>query len=317
MSIFKDWKAISHGSCMDGSAVGILFKVFGGEDISFTSPTGGGLSVGQNVNDVAKEWLYNDPRKLLLADISVSAETAKLLDGRKYDIILLDHHASAYHLKQYSWCEIQDPNVRCGSKMLYDWIRKQLLKTFDSGLLKVSLDRLEKYERFIELVNDYDLWDKKFGLLTANLAALHYDCLGQKLFIERFLQNPYPDLTSEEKYVIGLNEYKRQEEIAQKKKHVQIVNKVIDGKEKRVGFIAVSGFYNEVAEALYTDKELNIDLVVMIYGNRVSFRAPERSGIDCSKLAEKFRGGGNLRSAGTNLSNILGKTPLEAVMEKM
>ena len=120
--MFKNVKLITHIGCLDGSGCCVLYKFFGGEDISFTSPTGGGSSVGQNVNDLAKEWFYNDPRKLLLADISVSAEVAQLLDGRKYDIVLLDHHATAYHLKQYSWCEIQDPNTRCGSKMLYDWI---------------------------------------------------------------------------------------------------------------------------------------------------------------------------------------------------
>lgn len=253
----------------------------------------------------------------MLTDISISPEVAQLLDGRKYDIVLLDHHASAYRLKQYSWCEIQDPNTRCGSKMLYDWIRKQLLKTFDNSILKHHLDNLEMYGRFIELVNDYDLWLKQFGQETANLAALHYDCLGQKLFIERFLDNPRPELLDNENYLIWLNKNKREEEIKQKKRHVQVVNKIIDGKERRVGFVSVNGFYNEVAEALYTDKDLNIDLVVMLYGNRVSFRSPERSGIDCSKLAEKWGGGGNLRSSGTSVNNILGKTFLEMIVEKM
>jgi len=315
--MFEDWKALSHGSCMDGAGVGVLFKFFGGKDISFTSPTGGSSSVGQNVNDLAKEWFYNDPRKLLLADISVSVEVAQLLDGRKYDIVLLDHHATAYHLKQYSWCEIQDPNTRCGSKMLYDWIRKQLLKTFDNSALKHHLDNLERYKRFVELVNDYDLWNKQFGLETADLAALHYDCLGQELFIERFLDYPKPELLSQERYLISVQNHKKEKEIEQKKKHVQVVNKLVGGKECRVGFVSVNGYYNEVAEALYTDKDLNIDLVVMLSGNRVSFRAPERSGIDCSKLAEKFGGGGNKRTSGTNLSNIIGSTPLEMVMDKI
>ena len=317
MPIFKDWKAISHGSCMDGSAVGVLFKFFGGQDITFTSPTGGSSSVGQNVNDVAKEWFYNDPRKLLLADISVSAEVAQLLEGRKYDIVLLDHHATAHPLKQYSWCEIQDPNIRCGSKMLYDWIRKQLLKTFDNSILSHHLDDLESYKRFIELVNDYDLWNKQFGKETANLASLHYDCLGQKLFIERFLDNPRPELTNEENYLVWLNKSKREEEIKQKKKHVQVINKIIDGKECRVGFVSVNGYYNEVAESLYEDKDLNLDLVVMLYGNRVSFRSPARSSVDCSKLAQHFGGGGNIRSGGTSLSNMIGSTTLDMVMEKM
>ena len=315
--MFKNVKLITHIGCLDGSGCCVLYKFFGGEDISFTSPTGGGSSVGQNVNDLAKEWFYNDPRKLLLADISVSAEVAQLLDGRKYDIVLLDHHATAYHLKQYSWCEIQDPNTRCGSKMLYDWIRKQLLKTFDNSALKHHLDNLERYKDFIELVNDYDLWNKQFGRETADLAALHYDCLGQELFVERFLDYPNPELLSQERYLISVQNHKKQKEIEQKKKHVQIVNKIIDGKECRVGFISVNGYCNEVAEALYIDKELNIDLVVMLSGNRISFRAPERTGIDCAKLAEKFGGGGNKRTSGTNLSNIIGSTPLDMVMEKM
>lgn len=306
MSIFEGWKAISHNSCMDGSAAGVLYKTFGGKDISFLSPS--------QVDEKVREWLNNDSRKLLLADVSVSVETAQLLEARKYDIVLLDHHKTAYPLKQFSWVEIQDPNIRCGSKMLYDWIRKQLFKQFDNSLLAWKLDRLEVYERFIELVNDYDLWNKQFGKETADLAAFHYDCLGQELFIERFLDNPSVVLTNEEKYLISVNNHKKQKEIEQSKKHIKIVNKLIQGKERRVGFVSVSGYHNEIAEVIYSDTELNVDLVVMLFGNRISFRAPERSGVDCSKLAEEYQGGGNIRSSGTNLSNIIGSTPLDMVI---
>lgn len=124
------------------------------------------------------------------------------------------------------------------------------------------------------------------------------------------MKNPNPQLTNEENYVVELNKHKRDEEIRQKKKHVQIVNKMIEGKERRIGFISVNGYYNEVAEALYTDKELNIDLVVMLYGDRVSFRSPERSGIDCSKLAEKFGGGGNKNTGGCSMRNLLNNIDL-------
>lgn len=308
MSIFKDWKLCTHNGCIDGSLVAVLYRAFGGEDIHFVSP-------GSDVDDTALELFHNFSGKILLADVSVSIETAKILDVRKHDVVLLDHHSTAIPLKDFSWCEIEEKNERCGSKMLFDWIRKQLFSRFDNGLLKVQAEKLEKYERLIEFGDDYDRWKKQFPKETEQLSLFH-SCLGQQLFVDRFIQNPSPVLKTEELYLVSVNEYKKQQIIRQAKKDVQVLNKMIDGKERRVGFLSNRGYHSEVAEAIYDDLELNVDLVVLV-GDRISFRAPARSDVDCAKLAAKWRGGGHKKSSGVSLRNVMMNTPLELVMETL
>ena len=305
--IFKDCKLICHRNCSDGSLASILFKIFGGKDISFVS------SSSQEVDEAAKEALNQFPGKVFLVDVSVSLETAKLLDSRKYDFILLDHHKTALSLSQFSWCEIEKENKRCGSKMFFDWIKKETYHRYDNGLLKVNLEKLKEYESLINLIDDYDRWIKQYGQQTEDIAFL-FMCLGQELFIERFVKFSSIELKSEEKYLLKINERKRQLFIQQKQKEVQIVDKFIQGKSRKVGFVLAYKNQNELAEAIYTN--FDVDLVVMV-GNRISFRAPERSDVDCEKISKKFNGGGHLGSSGCSLSDIIGKELLEIVKEKI
>ena len=299
--MFEGYKLVSHKNCADGSACAILFQFLGGKDVVFVSP-------GEHADEVALDLFHNFPGKIIFADISVSLDVAEILDGRKYDILLFDHHKSAIPLKQYPWCEIEENNTRCGSMMFFDWIRKELWN-------RDALSLLDSYKRFIELVDDYDLWSKTYGQETEDLAAL-FLCLGQKLFVERFLNDASPDLLSKERYLLDVDRKKKEHLLLQKKKEALVFIKHIQGKDRRVAFVTAKSHNNEIAEAIYNDADLDVDLVVLV-SDRVSFRAPARSDIDCSVLAASFGAGGHRLSAGSSLKNIIGVDLLDLVASKI
>lgn len=88
---------------------------------------------------------------IIIGDISVSKETAKMLDklakNNKAIILLRDHHSSAEWLNSYSWAYVSETDSNgvpnCGTKLLYNAV---------GGLLPVALDTL------VETINDWDCW---------------------------------------------------------------------------------------------------------------------------------------------------------------
>ena len=310
--MFEDYRLVTHRNCADGAATAVLFQNSGGKDVIFVSP-------GQNADEVVTDLYHNFPGKVIFADISVSLDVALLLDARKHDFVLLDHHVSSVPLKKFSWCEIEEKNTRCGSMMLFDWIKQQqnklIYKSRSLGITTLQKEHLNEYRRFVELIDDYDRWVKAFGQETEDLASL-FLCLGQKLFIERFLKDPSAKLQNKERYLLEVDQARKQDLLKQKKKDVKVYIKHIQGKDRRVAFVMVHDHHNEVAEAIYNDQDLAVDLVIIV-GDRISFRSPERSEVDCSKLAASLKGGGHIHASGTSLKNVLGVDLTDLVASKI
>jgi len=298
--MFKNTKLVTHKGCLDGSGCAILWRALGGraEDIIFTSP-------GGPVDEVAKDLFHRFDGKVIFADIAVEKSTADLLNARKNDFLILDHHKTSLPLVGFDWCEIEIENKRCGSQMFYDWLAEE-------EMLDPTFRTLIGYDKLIMLIDDYDRWQKLYSG-TAEVAQLH-GCLGQEMFIDRFVDHPKTDLLPEERYLLTVDTKRKEGFIKRKKKDCQMVNQVIDGKDCRVAYVVVDIYQNDVAEAIYSDSEMNVDLVVMINPEKVSFRAPDRNVIDCSKIASLQGGGGHLKAAGVRMERLLGTTLLETVI---
>lgn len=295
---------ITHKGCMDGSGCAILYKVLGGQNVYYVNP-------GHDATDrVVKDLLVDQNKQVLAVDISISAKLAKELFTKNVTLpfLMLDHHKTALPLLDLNIpCIHVCNNTACGCRMLYETV-------MEDGQNK---EKLLPYKDLIEFIDDHDRWIKHYR--ESDDLALFHNVFGQKKFVERFVKNPSPVFSSEEKFLIALEKEKMEEEITDKKKAVQanIYNRKIKGKDYRIGFLYGVRFASSTGAALYSDPELNLDAVIMVGGNTISMRAAKMSEIDLSEIAALNGGGGHAKASGFPLSFLLGTELIEFVIAKM
>lgn len=298
---------ITHKGCMDGSGCAILHRVLGGQNVYYVNP-------GHDATDrVVKDLLVDQNKQVLAVDISISMKLAQKLFVNKLSsmtlpFLMLDHHKTALPLTalQLPFLQVCN-NTACGCRMLYEAV-------MEDGKNK---EKLLPYKDLIEFIDDHDRWIKHYR--ESEDLALFHNVFGQKKFVERFVKNPSPVFSSEEKFLIALEKEKMEEEIADKKKAVQsqIHNRKIKGKDYRIGFLYGVRFASSTGAALYSDPELNLDAVIMVGGNTISMRAAKMSEIDLSEIAALNGGGGHAKASGFPLSFLLGTELIEFVIDRM
>jgi oligoribonuclease NrnB/cAMP/cGMP phosphodiesterase (DHH superfamily) len=294
---FSNTKLVTHKNCWDGSASAILFMAVGGrrENILFSNPD------HESVDEIAKDLYYGWSDEILFVDVSVSEEMADLLRTRS-NILLFDHHKSAIPLAKHKFCTIDKNNDNCGSKLLYNW------------LLSLGFDTIKVYKDFIDGVDDVDRWQHNIPY-SKDVGALH-GILGVNLFIDRFMKNTSVSLTNEEKFTINLDNVKYEDFLQEKKNAVVVRDKKIDDVNYRIGFVYAGGAYrSRLGNDLCKDQMLNLDAIVMISNDYVSFRSVGK--VDVSRVAEIYSGGGHKSAAGCCTSNIIGKSLLNMVADKI
>jgi oligoribonuclease NrnB/cAMP/cGMP phosphodiesterase (DHH superfamily) len=289
---------------MDGSVCATLFLAAGGprENIYYCVPD------HEYVDEKVAELLETWDGPIILADISISHSLAEMIAARNKDVYLFDHHKSAIPLVEFDFCEIDVDNTRCGSKVFYDWLVKEFKHT--SEIHKILL-----YKDLVEAADDIDRWIHAIPR-SMQLATLHR-ILGQKLFVDRFTRDPGTVFSSSEKFMLQIEEEKKEEFIQGKKKSVQVFTKTLDGHEVKIGIVVASDHESELGHAIYDDPELGVDIVIMISGKKLSMRSRSGCPVDLSKLTHKYGGGGHRNAAGCQLSKVIEKDLIELVAEKL
>ena len=307
----NDYKLLTHKGCMDGSSTAIAFLIAGGkiENIIFTNPN------HDEADDKLRDIIEAGYSNIVVADCSISYDFAKEIDVayKNLNIVLLDHHKTAIPLTEFKWCHIDKENTASGAMMLYDYLKKQ-------GCYDFCKQDSEAWDRFFSYVDDHDRWCKNYPE-SEELAILH-GIIGQKIFIERFsiVRNNFDVLNDEEKFLIKIEKNKIAEMIEDKKREVKdfIVVKNIKGRDYRFGFIGgAAKFTSQIADALYSDPALNLDVVVLVSAVAISLRCKKGSEVDLSELAKLNLGGGHRAASGFPLTSLLGKSLVEFVCENM
>lgn len=110
---------------------------------------------------IEQEELFKSYHRVFITDISISRPVANMIDilDRSKRVELFDHHATAYNLNKYDWCDVRvfyDPdNPACktsGTEMLYDHLDQY--SYFDA----FNYVTRKNIIRFVEIVRDYDTW---------------------------------------------------------------------------------------------------------------------------------------------------------------
>lgn len=303
-SDYKEWTLVTHKNCMDGAGCAILYRALGGkeENIHFVNPN-------HEQSDAKVKELLESGLNVLGADMSISTNLVQqLIDSRDIQYFqLLDHHKSAIPLEKFGLSNlvIDKENTRCGCKMLYEHL-----------LTDINGDKIKPYKDLVDYIDDHDRWMK--NIPESDNLAMFYMTVGQKMFIERFVKNPSIEFTNQEKYVIEIEKNKMEEEIREKKRHVQSAthSKKINGKHYRIGFVTGVRYVSSTGNALYSDPTLNLDAVLLVGNETISLRCGKDSELDLSSLSKKFGGGGHKAAAGFQIKGLLGKSVIDMIVEK-
>jgi oligoribonuclease NrnB/cAMP/cGMP phosphodiesterase (DHH superfamily) len=297
---FSRVKLVTHKGCMDGSAAAILFLVAGGkrENIVFCHPS------HYQMDDAVKDLMDSTGNPILVVDTSISIELAEQIEFLKRDVTLLDHHKSADDLKKFSWCSVD--HSRCGCLMFYDYIYRSI---YVDQYTKVA-----KYSQLICAVDDVDRW--QHNIPESKKVAFLHNILGQNLFIDRFLKNPSIEFSDNEKYLLEIDESRRNQYIQEKKNDLVVITKQIDGHQVRIGCVRADNHQSFLGNDICEDLNLNIDIALMIGLHSISLRGSSNCPVDLSALAKKNGGGGHKLAAGCSVSKILGEELLDLIMSK-
>lgn len=286
---------------MDGSTSALLWMAIGGrrEDIYFSHPN-------HEATDELVLDLISQGKDVIIVDLSISLSLAEQLNERKASIQLWDHHKSAIPLDKFDWCFIEKENQKCGCRMFYDY-------TLTS---EIALRGLPAYKDLVMLADDYDRWIKQYNPETDDIASLHW-LLGQKLFMDRFAADPSTILSSEEKYLLSIEEQKKKEFIERKEKEALLYPVTIDGQNYEVAVVEANSNQSQLGHYLCETSALFADFAVMIGTKGISFRKKSSCPVDLSVLAKQFGGGGHEAAAGASVANVLGEEFVDLVWGKI
>ena len=253
-----------------------------------------------NVNQKILGWLQNYDNKIYdtcyITDISVSEETAKVLNNTDLNLCLLDHHATATELNKYGWCEVRSVDrfgvPTSGTDMLYE----HFLAPANESL-----------RQFVKAVRDYDTWqwvktpDGEFSKSLNDLLTIY----GRDRFIRKALLtlsfNSFRRdfITEPDAQILQLEQEKIDRMVAEKNKEIR-ANSLFGYK---AGVVFAEEHISELGNKLCClNPELDFIVLVNMAAKTISFRTIKD--IDLGKdIASRFGGGGHPKAAGAAISD--------------
>lgn len=301
MEDIKNTVLVTHANCPDGSACAVLFRKSGGRasDVYFVGPD------NTKVDDLVLRLLRTTNKNIIVADASLTYGTALELDSSENStrVKLLDHHKTAIPLKVFSWCFVDERNEKCGSRLLFEYLKNN------------CQEDLNDYYEFVMCTDDKDRWVNR--IKNSNITHNLHNLYGQREYISRFLNDPKVQTTEKENILLEHELKKKEEYIERKKKNIYKIIKNIDGKYYKFGFVAADMHMSDLGDQACNDPELGIDVLVMLTTERASIRRSVDCDLDLADLASLNFGGGHAAASGFNLDTIFGEQMIKFVASKM
>lgn len=243
----------------------------------------------KNVDKVVTDLAYSrDEIVLYIADISIREETAELLIERGIDVLLIDHHKSAEKLKKYAFAIVEDGC--CGARLLYEYILNNLHKFY------VDVEELKRYEPFIDLINDHDLWLHK-NKKSERLNDL-FKVMGIDRFVDRFDNNPFVEFSEGEVLLMEIERDKMNRYVSEAIKHTHYG---IDGNGNHYALVYAETYHSQIGnDIVYGNHDIDYCVIINSKDGIVGLRS---RGFDVLQIAEGFGGGGHPRSGGFTIKD--------------
>lgn len=267
--------------------------------------------INSKVNNRLDEGIENVER-IIIGDISVDAETAQRLDnyyGEGYfELMLVDHHATAEFLNSYSWAEVHEKVEdieRCGT-----W---QLAK---------KLGLYSDFQTFVDAVDEWDTWK---WVESGNLAGKKLNTLlsvvGHDKFSDYILglyesgvlldtENMFTEWASSvietKETIIKKNAKSAEDSMWTSKLRIRYEDNKYD---YLTGIVFVNSDISDIAQIILENHpELDILMLVGLPRN-ISFRTRKNLEVPLGYIAKDVtgQGGGHPQSAGAVIGSGLFK----------
>lgn len=298
-------KVFSHND-LDGYGCNLIIKAaFPSDEVSVTNVN------NSNADKTIKKFFdtgeYFDYDTVYITDVRVSEGVAKLIDrvivNSDLQVRLIDHHVDAIRLNEHCWAKVQiekQGEATCATSLVYRELEYKLEKAYETG----SIDKQSLLE-LVETIRRYDtwLWETKYNDMRAKQLNDLYNILGTERFIPlldkiaKVGEFNLDCLLSEYKLILDLEQEKIDRYVS--RKNSDITPYLIKG--YKAGVVFADQYISELGNRLAT---LNpeFDLIIMIAGSNVSYRS-RKPGVDCSKIAKAFQGGGHALASASAITN--------------
>lgn len=280
---------------LDGVGCGVLHKAAFG--VNAETHYCGYHNVDEKIINRLKELDGELPR-IIISDLGIKEQTAKIIDNYKGEKILLDHHVTN------TWLQEQ-----------YDWA---IIDKDASGTLLVfnHIDEVPReYVGFALHVDDYDRWLHVMPY-SKDLNRLLF-IIGIVRFERRFLTNEKVEFNETEKLLLEL-------ESESVDRYVDKVEKGITvyylNDDKRFGLGFAERYHSEAAHELMNRLDLEAIALIDVNYKKVSFRSKPH--FDVGSIAKRLGGGGHKNAAGAefnykDVKDFSPRYPLYGVLDSL
>lgn len=263
---------------LDGTGCGVLFKGSVGSKAQVLHCN------YDNVDKVIQETIAfirknrTDRPQIIISDIGINEDTAKVVDRYEGERLLLDHHGT---------------NMWLG--LSYDWA---FIDEQESGTLLMyhHMDVPEKYERFAIMVDDYDRWIHA-NPNSKQLNRLFF-VLGINRFEERCLEREEPtEFDKTDELLLEIEDDNLERYINRTEKQLTVVPLSDDN---QLGIVYADRYQSELGHELLD--RYDIQAVAMIDPNKKTVSVRSVKKFDVSHIIERLGGGGHKNAAGVGFN---------------
>ena len=259
---------IYHNKCRDGlCAAWLLLKVYPGSELV-------GADYGDDPPDV-------EGREVFVVDFSYPRDVLLAMKRSASSLLVFDHHKSAAEqLAGLDFCIFDE--AKSGAGLVLHWIRE---KGFGRGWLGVDW--------VVEYVQDRDLWLNR----EPHSASINAYIRSFELSIESFEAISNAGITEARSTGRRIQDYRLR--IA--REHLESSFRTfVDGYIVPVVYCSDPDLISDVGAMLALDEAFSVCYMMKVGQVKYSLRSDE-NGLDVSKIAEAFGGGGHARAAGFKL----------------
>lgn len=302
---------------LDGYGCAILARLVAGDDnvnISYC----GYYDINEKIKAFINKKEYMKFDYIFITDISVNDEVALLIDSVQedceYKFYLLDHHPTAMNLSKYNWTRIQiEDSIEkvCGTSLFYETLTQY-------NFIASSKD----LDLFVEKIKRYDtwLWHDKYNDIDAKHLNDLFKIYGPSNFSNNYIfrlrssnLNRFELFTDIDKFLIELEENKINKYIFKKEKSMEVREKEINGKIYKFGIIIADDYISEMGNKI-SAKHPELDFIAIVSSLKtISYRTTKKD-IDLGNdIASYYGGGGHPQTAGSQISNELKQSILDAI----
>jgi len=265
-----------------------------------------------NVNEFFRDVLFKgncsfrNPDFVIISDLSVEEEVVQECKDHGIELLILDHHQTAYDLNKYVNCHVDDTESKSGAEVVIDFLKEMGM---ESPYME-ALDKLNYYATMFDLHLCATPEHRKFDIegvkksIPEMLNILFFKDWDKDDFIAKWLKG-WRMFTKEELGVIKDDQRQANAHL----KHVQETGNVVPLAEDKV-MVLTEKHVVSISDHYIDNKGMNLVLIYNPQKQKMSGRVHENSKINIGKIFELLHekkdyvtnGGGHEKAGGTSIT---------------